>query len=152
MEGSIKNISYHESSTKYTHILRISRMSFKSCWNALLLHGGLFCKTNKNKIQVPGCESENNWSFHLPRACWEAITTLSSHQIKVRAKSFQSCPMDCNPPGSSVHWILQARILEWVTLSSSRDLPNPRVKSVSLRSPAQAGGFFTTSATWGTTK
>ena len=37
----------------------------------------------------------------------------------------QSCPtlcnpMDCSPPGSSVHGILQARILEWVAISSSR--------------------------------
>ena len=37
----------------------------------------------------------------------------------------QSCPalcgpMDCSPPGSSVHGILQPRILEWVAVSSSR--------------------------------
>ena len=36
----------------------------------------------------------------------------------------QSCltlcnPMDCNPPGSSVHGIFQARILEWVAISFS---------------------------------
>ena len=37
-------------------------------------------------------------------------------------------PMDCSPPGSSVHRILQARILEWVGISSSRDLPNPGTK------------------------
>ena len=31
-------------------------------------------------------------------------------------------PMDCHPPGSSVHWILpQARILEWIAMPSSRD-------------------------------
>ena len=36
--------------------------------------------------------------------------------------------MDCSPPGSSVHWILQARILEWVAVSSSRDLPNSGVE------------------------
>ena len=41
----------------------------------------------------------------------------------------QSCPklcnsMDCSPPGYSVHGILQARILEWVAISFSRDLPN----------------------------
>ena len=41
------------------------------------------------------------------------------------AKSLQSCPtlcdpMDCSPPGSSVHGILQARILEWVAMPSSR--------------------------------
>ena len=34
--------------------------------------------------------------------------------------------MDCNPPGSSVHGILQARILEWVTLSFSRGSSPPR--------------------------
>ena len=37
----------------------------------------------------------------------------------------QSCPtlwdsMDCSPPGSSVHGIFQARILEWVAISYSR--------------------------------
>ena len=32
-------------------------------------------------------------------------------------------PMDCSPPGSSVHRILQARILEWVTMPSSRGRP-----------------------------
>ena len=41
------------------------------------------------------------------------------------AQSLQSCPtlwdaMDCSPPGSSVHGILQARILEWVAMLSSR--------------------------------
>ena len=29
-------------------------------------------------------------------------------------------PMDCNPPGSSIQGILQARILEWVTISFSK--------------------------------
>ena len=40
--------------------------------------------------------------------------------------------------------ILQVRILEWVAISSSRDLPNPGIKPVSLASPALAGDFFTT--------
>ena len=45
----------------------------------------------------------------------------------------QSCPtlcdsMDCSPPGSSVHGILQARILQWVAIPSPGDLPNPGVK------------------------
>ena len=43
----------------------------------------------------------------------------------------QSCPTlcdptDCNPPGSSVHGIFQARILEWVVISSSRGSLQPR--------------------------
>ena len=35
-------------------------------------------------------------------------------------------PMDCSPPGSSVHGILQARILEWVAISFSRGSSQPR--------------------------
>ena len=51
--------------------------------------------------------------------------------IKLSAKSLQSCPtlcdpMDCSSPGSSVHRILQARILEWVATSSSRGFSGPR--------------------------
>ena len=33
--------------------------------------------------------------------------------------------MDCSLPGFSVHVIFQARLLEWVPISFSRDLPNP---------------------------
>ena len=34
-------------------------------------------------------------------------------------------PMDCSPPGSSVHGILQARILEWVAITFSRGSFHP---------------------------
>ena len=37
-------------------------------------------------------------------------------------------PMDCSPPGSSVHGILQAGILAWVAISFSRGLPDPGIK------------------------
>ena len=37
-------------------------------------------------------------------------------------------PVDCSPPGSSVHGILQARILEWVAISSPGDFPNPGIE------------------------
>ena len=37
--------------------------------------------------------------------------------------------MDCSPPGSSVHGILQTRILEWVAMPPSPgDLPNPGIE------------------------
>jgi len=49
--------------------------------------------------------------------------------------------VDCSPPGSSVHGILQARILEWVAMPSSRGSSHPRDQTASL---ALAGGFFTT--------
>jgi len=56
--------------------------------------------------------------------------------------------MDCSPPGSSVHGILQARILEWVAMPSSDDLLDPGIKLTSFMSSALAGKIFTTSATW----
>ena len=52
--------------------------------------------------------------------------------------------MDFNLPGSSVHEIFQARILNWVAISYSRDLPDPRIEPMSPASPALADGFFTT--------
>ena len=52
--------------------------------------------------------------------------------------------MDCSPPGSSVQGSLQARVLEWVAISSSGDLSEPRIEPPSAVSPALAGGFFTT--------
>ena len=41
-------------------------------------------------------------------------------------------PMDCSLPGSSVHGILQARILEWVPFPTQGDLPNPEIKPTSM--------------------
>ena len=52
--------------------------------------------------------------------------------------------MDCSLPGSSVHRILQARILEWVAIHPPGDLPNSRMEPSSLASPALAGALFTT--------
>ena len=49
--------------------------------------------------------------------------------------------MDRHLLGSSVHEILQARILEWVAFPPPGDLPDPGIKPAS---PALAGGFFTT--------
>ena len=53
-------------------------------------------------------------------------------------------PMDYGPPGSSVHGILQARILEWVAMPSSRGPSGPRDQTHISCSSRIAGGFFTT--------
>ena len=71
------------------------------------------------------------------------------HVACIRAKSFSRVqlfltPMDFNPPGSSVHGIFQARILEWVAISIPGDLPDPGIELMSRASPAMAGRFFTT--------
>ena len=53
-------------------------------------------------------------------------------------------PMDCSPPGSHVHGILQARILEWVGMPSSRWSSQPRDQTQVF---CIASGFFTIWAT-----
>ena len=63
--------------------------------------------------------------------------------IYVHAKLFQSCltlcdPMDCSPPDSSVHEILQTRILEWVAISFSNIVKNIKIHSVQFSSVAQS--------------
>ena len=68
------------------------------------------------------------------------------------AKLLQSCPVLCNPmncslPGSSVHGILQARVLEWLPCPPLGDLSDLGIESC-LMCPALAGEFFTTSSTW----
>ena len=56
--------------------------------------------------------------------------------------------MDYSSPGSTVQGILQARILEWVARPSCRGSSISEIKPASPVSPALAGRFFTTSATW----
>ena len=75
-----------------------------------------------------------------------SISAAMFNEVNARiyAKLLQACltlcdPMDCSPPDSSVHGILQARILEWVPLL---DFPNPGIEPASLASPALAGRFF----------
>ena len=68
------------------------------------------------------------------------------HAKESESEFAQSCPtvcdpMDCSPPGSSIHGILQARILEGLPFPSPGNLPVPGIKPIS---PALAGGFFTT--------
>ena len=52
--------------------------------------------------------------------------------------------MDCSLPGSSVHGIFQARILEWLPFTPPGDLPNPGIEPMYLVSPELASRFFTT--------
>ena len=62
------------------------------------------------------------------------------------AKSLKSCltlcdPVDCSLPDSSVHGILQSRILEWVPCPPLGDLPDPGIEPISLKSPVLPAKF-----------
>ena len=75
---------------------------------------------------------------------WLSLLTLRVylHISDLVAKSYLTLcdPMDCSPSNSSVHGILQARILEWVAISFSRKSSCPRDQT---RVSWIAGRFFT---------
>ena len=87
---------------------------------------------------------------------WLCVFSISCSVLTetcMHAQLRQSCPtlcdsMDCSLLGSSVHEILQARILEWVAMPSSRGSSWPMVQPNFLTSTELAGRFFTTSTTW----
>ena len=87
------------------------------------------------------------WEYlELPDSKSSAL--YSGEQECVCAKSLQLCPtlcdpMDCNPPGSSVHGILQARLLEWVAMPFSRESSRPRDRTHVSCGSCIAGAFFT---------
>ena len=65
---------------------------------------------------------------------------LQCMKVKSESEVAQSCPtlsnpMDCSPPGSSIHGICQARVLEWGTIAFSIALPSSSTKAHCL-SPA----------------
>ena len=72
--------------------------------------------------------SNQGWNSHLFcflhwQECSLPLAPPGKPQVDLAAKSLQSCltlcdPMDCSPPGSSVHGILRTRILEWWVASS----------------------------------
>ena len=83
---------------------------------------------------------ESNWGLpHTGRILYRLSSQGSQkHQWGVVSVA-QPCPtlcdpMDCSPPGSSVRGILQARILEWVAMPSSRGSSWPRDRTDSLPS------------------
>ena len=99
------------------------------------------------------CNIETKW-YHA----YIVVITNIWHwpwTVCVRVKSLQSnptlCdPTDCSPPDSSLHGILQARILECVAMTSSRGSSWPRDCAMFLSIPVFTGRFFffTTSTNW----
>ena len=108
-------------------------------------------------LQEPDRKQSFNWqkTGYFQRVAMFTIicllaSCLNSVESKVKSERItQSCltlcdPMDCSPPGSSVHGILQARILKWVAISFSRGSSRPRDRTwVSCI----AGWYFTIWAT-----
>ena len=83
----------------------------------------------RGSVQLPTCSIHSG--EELTSVCTQLCLTLCNS-------------MDYSPPGSSVYGILQARILEWVDMPSSRGSSQPRTEPTSPVASALAGRFFTT--------
>ena len=73
--------------------------------------------------------------FYVFLCIWKLRMLMSwlfcVYEVKLKVLVIQSCPtlwdpVDCSPPGSSIHGILQVRILEWVAIPFSRGPSRPR--------------------------
>ena len=110
---------------------------------------------------LPGCNRQCNFGSHrktwetwvlnpvlLPLSQWdmEHVSPFPVVKVKVALSCLILCdPVDCSLPGSPVHGILQAWILEWVAIPFSRGSYQPRNHT---RVSCTAGGFFTSWATF----
>ena len=74
--------------------------------------------------------TELNWKLESGDGC----TTLCAKSLQLWSAPYD--PTDCSPPGSSLHWTSQARILAWVPFPSPRGLPDPGMEPASPAAPA----------------
>ena len=84
---------------------------------------------------------------------WVCVCGCACVHVHTPTKSVRLCltlcdPMDCSLPGSSVHGVFQARVLEWVAMPSSRGSSQPRGQTHISLCLCIAGKFFTTRVTW----
>ena len=144
--------------------------SYQSLWSWELMHkvspSHLYesapthhCTTSANyhlqaqtSLFCVGTKLKSTWMSYLFNIIKGKMDTLSScktfpifHVSYGLCSVTQSCPtlcdpMDCSPPGSSVHGILPARILEWVAMPFSRASSQPRDQT---QVSCTAGRFFT---------
>ena len=132
---------------------------FAKVWR-LHIHFSLSCigEGNGNPLQCSCLENPRDGGVW-----WAAVSgvTQSRTQLKRLSSSSSSSkwwkvlvtqmcptlchPMDCSPPGSSVHGIFKARILKWVAISYSKGSSWPRDQTQVF---CTAGRFFTNCVTW----
>ena len=106
-----------------------------------ILVGSVPDHRNEARITIESHRKSSDFPVHIKLMFALFCSLLSLHA--------QLCPtlfelMDCSLPGSSVHGILQARVLEWVAISSSKRSSHPGIELAFLVSPASVGSLSTT--------
>ena len=129
----------------------------ETLWDSCLVSKILwYLRNSMERYILKKCYSSwrlTHWAspFSLCLLGWSCLYTV----FNMRAYSVTSVVsdslwpyMECRPQGSSIHGIFQARILEWVAMSSSRGSSWPRDWTGVSCISCIAGGFFTHWATW----
>ena len=79
----------------------------------------------KNGLITPQIFFFRTWRFFRQERLWEFLSTPWK-KVKSLSRVWLCDPMDCRLPGSSVHGIFQARLLEWIDIYISRGSSQPR--------------------------
>ena len=111
-------------------------------WTHSILHTGGWNHFHVDSILSPLLILSYCWINTSWRWSWGVVLNSKFEDQKLCFVT----TMDCSPPGSSVHGILQVRILEWVAIPFSRGSSWPRDGA---RASCTAGRFFTI---WATSK
>ena len=99
-------------------------VGFHALLQGIFLTQGSQCRSPA--LQVDSLPSEPELIVLISIRLW-----VESDTVRHSVMSNSLWPMDCSLPGSSVHGILQARLLEWVAMSFSGDLPDPGIELMS---------------------
>ena len=140
---------YFEEDVRPEHIMHdSSHTMINNSYNQILFWGLINHRKNYSKVTFKIRILDSSWCWgRIP--WWLGWTT----QDNVHAQLLQLCPTLCDPvdrspPGSFVHGILQARIFEWVAMSSSRGSLWPGDRTHDSCFSCIAGRFFTHWITW----
>ena len=100
--------------------------------------GGVRVQGSRRNLTQGWCKASLSVLYHCVCMC---VCTC----VHARTQSGPTVgdPMDCSPPGSSLHGNLQARILEWVAMPSSRGSSRSRDQTCASCVSCIAGRFFT---------
>ena len=106
----------------YTYLIYLHICNLLNAWLEIAC---IYCICNSKYIDKP------KWNLYLSLKLKFLISNIMSKFIQKLCEVTESCPSLCDPmdhslPGSSIHGIFQARVLEWVAILFSRGSSQPR--------------------------
>ena len=111
--------------------------SAPTSWSSSTIFSGTPVKCPLVTEELKDFSSTVSWQFTTSRECCYMWASRRHFVVNIRRQCVRACwllqscptvcePVDCSPPGSSVHGILQARLLEWIAMPSSKGSSWPR--------------------------